>query len=156
MNFTLFRFYKGFKLESSVNDAAGSSQLSSARFALAPRLTLEVSGFGRAHWAKVHIKLTDPATKSELTASEWAARFGPRVLPAPGAVALPEDPTRTGQLPSGLGRTSAYYEHGLSIEVISSGRIHILDAELRRWEEGSTEWSAPPAPWGPASFRRLY
>jgi hypothetical protein len=132
-----------FSLCSRQHDSIGAAQRISARFALAPRLTLDVSGYGRRHFAGVHIKLADPAANSELTASEWAARFGPRVLPAPGAVRLARG-------------KQAFDEHGLGIEFSSRGRSHILYAELRRWEEGSTEWSAPPAPWEHASFHRLY
>ena len=86
---------------------------------------------------------------SELPASEWAARFGPRVLPAPGAVLL------DGFAASFTNWMRSYDEHGLSIEVKSSGREHNMHAELRRWEEDSTEWSAV-SPLYQASFRQLY
>jgi len=130
-------------LKTELTHYAGASW---RRIALAPRLTLEVDSDGRIHFTDVEIKLKDPATDSELPASEWAARFGPRVLPAPGAVTLAPR----------FSSVKAYDEHGLSIKVTSSGRSHSMRAELRRWEEGSTEWSAAPAPWEQASFHKLY
>jgi hypothetical protein len=133
-----------------------------ARIVLAPRLTLELRSAGGIHAAEIAISFKDPATGAAIAASEWAARFGARVLPPP-----PPSPwSASFDLFPGqrsvylLSERHAYrnsitarhedFFAGLDIYVITQGRPHTASSELRRWGEGGG-WAAPlrfrPDPW---------